>query len=925
MAAMNPVELRIIIDAQNKASATLKKAQKQVKDLQNQTAKIGGSQSAVIGMGGGFKGMGRSAMTAGLAIGALGEKITALAGKYWIFAAGAVAVGTMSKSGALLEARMAALGGSFDATSKRIRKLSDDSGGAFSMPEIVDAENKIKAFNIGLKLTPDVLTNIQGRAAMMGITTTKALDDVILGISRGSRKILDNIGIVVSNSEANKIWAQKLGKSVHQLTDAERRAGFLSLTMRELNKSTLQVTSSYGASLKASAHMKDGLAALQLAMAPLMKIAEPVTEAFMSLARIIGAVLDPVLRGLAATVGPFLKMFSSGLLGIAKAAEFLSQKFIAVFGPVLDLLGLAADKFFPMLKKEQEAVTAAQKDQNKEISEAIEMYRRAMGATEEAADAQDDLADATGDAAVAVSSAEERQAQFASQADTTTKKIRTQEKALEKVVNRWNQLAVMVALHGQTVRAGGWLMMKGNEQLGLREHFQKISLEMGEKARKAELEAFKRTREMFGLLSKRQAQDNFSLKLQGARARHQAVAAEANRELLQAEKTLQEQMEAGNVSNEARIEQLKEMDVLFDRRVKASQAELVADEAKFRKEMEQEQQRDKLKGRGRRKKKEKEAKPPVLFDPAVMEHETKILRMKEELRREQDAMIKAVLEFGVISEEQWFSSDQQHAEAIEKYDNSALAVQHIREQFDLLAEIELQKLTEAMNQVEFDRRMAELKEYTVAIEGMNHAFRQSAGVMGSISPSMAVAHAAMGEVATNYKLTTIEMERSTEVARKQARDAGASQEELANITVDSSKTIAGGITAGLGAMGPAVAGFVEGTRTQAGVMAAFETAMAVASWWKNPAESLAHAVAAGMFAGIASGIISTPSSASAGGRGLAGTPGGFKVPGGGGEEGPRQIVINFTDGMILGDPQSIAKKINETLDQASGTGSPAGV
>ena len=923
MPAMNPVELRIIIDAQNKASATLNKAQKQVKDLQKQTEKIGGSTSAVVGMGGGFKGMGKSVMTAGMAIGALGSKMTALAGKYWMFAAGAAAVTAMSKAGALLEARMGALGGSFEKTSERIRKLSDASGGAFSMPEIVDAENKIKAFNIGLKLTPAVLSNIQGRAAMMGITTTKALDDVILGISRGSRKILDNIGIIVSNSEANKIWAEKLGKSVHKLTDAERRAGFLSLAMRELNKSTLQVTTSYGASLKASAHLKDGNAALQLSMASLMQIAEPIAEAFMAVARTIAAVLDPVLTAFVKVVAPYLKMISTLLLKMANAAEYVSRKFMSLFGGIIDLLGEATDKAFPMLKKEVEGVTAAQEEQNEEISDAIKMYRKAMGATEEAADAQGDLADATGEASDAVSSAEERQAQFASQADATTKKIRKQEEALVKVVARWNQLGAMVSTHGETVRQAGWLTMKDNEQLGLREHFQKIALQMGDRARKMELDAYKRTREMFGLLSKRQAQDHMRLKNLSSEARHKAVVAKEDAILKQAEETLQGQMEIGNVTNEERIKTVNKMTAAFHENVQASHAVLKADRARNQQEMIDEQKADKRAARrGRRKKKEPEAKPPVFFDPAEIDHEMTILRMKQGVAHAQEDITRASLRSQIIREQLHFDEMQQIGAAIAKYDDHAFAVEKIRAQFRLLNKIELEEYGRALDDIRMDEHRAQMDRMTESIQGMNAAFRESAGVMGSMSPPMAGAHAAMGQLATVSSMATIQIEKNNAAAKQHAKAAGASQEELAQVTGDNSKIMAGSIAAGLGAMGPAVAGFIDDQQKQAGVMALFEAAMAVATWWKNPAESIAHGVAAAMFAGIAATGIGVSSSAAAGGRGVAAQPTAQSVPHGD-RGGPRQIVINFTDGMVLGDAQSLARKINETIDHASGNGLPA--
>ena len=58
MAGMNPVELRIIIDAQNKASAVLKKAQKDIDKLKKGVADV---SPVTAGMEGGFARMGSAA------------------------------------------------------------------------------------------------------------------------------------------------------------------------------------------------------------------------------------------------------------------------------------------------------------------------------------------------------------------------------------------------------------------------------------------------------------------------------------------------------------------------------------------------------------------------------------------------------------------------------------------------------------------------------------------------------------------------------------------------------------------------------------------------------------------------------------------------------------------------------------------------
>ena len=68
-----------------------------------------------------------------------------------------------------------------------------------------------------------------GRA--LGRDTASSVESLITGIGRQSRLMLDNIGIIVKSDEAYESYANKLGKSVDSLTDAEKKQAFLQATM----------------------------------------------------------------------------------------------------------------------------------------------------------------------------------------------------------------------------------------------------------------------------------------------------------------------------------------------------------------------------------------------------------------------------------------------------------------------------------------------------------------------------------------------------------------------------------------------------------------------------------------------------------------------------------------------------------------------
>lgn len=70
-------------------------------------------------------------------------------------------------------------------------------------------------------------------------------DSLILGVSRSSKMILDNLGINVSIEEANQKYAESIGKTSAELTMQEQKAALLqaSLTALESNYGNVAVTS----------------------------------------------------------------------------------------------------------------------------------------------------------------------------------------------------------------------------------------------------------------------------------------------------------------------------------------------------------------------------------------------------------------------------------------------------------------------------------------------------------------------------------------------------------------------------------------------------------------------------------------------------------------------------------------------------------
>jgi hypothetical protein len=144
--------------------------------------------------------------------------------------------------------------------------------------------------------------------------------------------------------------------------------------------------------------------------------------------------------------------------------------------------------------------------------------------------------------------------------------------------------------------------------------------------------------------------------------------------------------------------------------------------------------------------------------------------------------------------------------------------------------------------------------------------------------------------------------------------------DLATTSASSGDKIASGVAQGLGALGPAVAGFVSGVKEQAVVMGLFEAAQAVAWSFVDIPQAISHAVASGMFfamAGVAAAQPTTPGVAAATG----GTAVGFS--GGGGDTGPGTVVVNIGEGLVFGRPSEIGRAVAERMNSMSGTGMEA--
>lgn len=160
-----------------------------------------------------------------------GKKMTLMTAPLAAFGALSVKAAAQNESlGISFERMTADVGMSGD---NLIASLKAASANTVSNNDLMLASNKAMSLGVGKDL--EGMTKLMEVARLkgrdMGITTTQAFDDIVTGIGRGSPLILDNLGITVKIGEANENYAKSIGKTVAELTAAEKQQALLNAVM----------------------------------------------------------------------------------------------------------------------------------------------------------------------------------------------------------------------------------------------------------------------------------------------------------------------------------------------------------------------------------------------------------------------------------------------------------------------------------------------------------------------------------------------------------------------------------------------------------------------------------------------------------------------------------------------------------------------
>lgn len=100
--------------------------------------------------------------------------------------------------------------------------------------------------NLGItdnaKKFADLSEALQKLGARRGIDALKSIEDGFSAIGRGSTELLDNLGITLKAAEAQEEYAKSLGKSVKELSNAEKAEAFREVATRKVIEAARGVT-----------------------------------------------------------------------------------------------------------------------------------------------------------------------------------------------------------------------------------------------------------------------------------------------------------------------------------------------------------------------------------------------------------------------------------------------------------------------------------------------------------------------------------------------------------------------------------------------------------------------------------------------------------------------------------------------------------
>lgn len=214
------------------------------------------------------------------------------------------------------------------------------------------------------------IARVQARAT--GQSVDYLYQSIITGIKRGSPLLIDNIGLVLKVGEANKTYAESVGKTVEQLTAEEKQIAILNATLEAgqgvldvygeqqetnaeklaraqatitntLDTLALAVQLAFGTVLDIINRILSGFQQLAVGLAPILSsIASVITDVLGGAFNIILDIIEPIFNAIAS----FLPYIAILFQGIANVVSGLVDGIRNIVGGIVNFLRGVAQNLF---------------------------------------------------------------------------------------------------------------------------------------------------------------------------------------------------------------------------------------------------------------------------------------------------------------------------------------------------------------------------------------------------------------------------------------------------------------------------------------------------------------------------------------------------------------------------------------------------
>ncbi|MHA1225119.1 MAG: hypothetical protein ACTSR2_01015 [Candidatus Hodarchaeales archaeon] len=219
-----------------------------------------------------------------------------------------------------------------------LRAMKVATAGTLSNYDILTSANRAlsligkEAFGDFQKDFANMADYVRKAARATGFSMDYLWDSIVLGVGRGSKMILDNLGITVDLTRAEEEWAKQLGKTREELTESERKTADLRhvLSLLEDNYGNIKIEgASVAEKMQAmKARMKDLRDEIGTQLIP---VVNTLIDAFAEIWEEVGPMIVDTIKRIVEAFTGLDKKWQLTIIGIIGA--------IGALGPVLIVFG----------------------------------------------------------------------------------------------------------------------------------------------------------------------------------------------------------------------------------------------------------------------------------------------------------------------------------------------------------------------------------------------------------------------------------------------------------------------------------------------------------------------------------------------------------------------------------------------------------